>query len=138
MKGRFTKISAVGLLLAADATDFVAVEDTKTGLIWDAGESERMNFKAALEHPKTLTVAGFTDWRLPTAEELFSLADRTKFDPAIDTAFFPKCTGSWYWSSTVDASSPGDYAWVVFFSNGNSGYGSQSSRGLVRAVRSRQ
>jgi hypothetical protein len=139
MENRFTKISAAGLVLATDSGDgAAAVLDNTTNLIWVADESARMTWKAAGEYVKTLTVAGFTDWRLPTVEELFCLADRTKFDPAIDKAFFPQCDGGWYWSSTVDASSPGDYAWFVDFSDGYSLYYDQSHKGLVRAVRSRQ
>ena len=139
MEIRFTKIDAQGQPLAADAAGAVAVIDNTTGLMWDASEGDRMTWKDAGEHVKTLTLAGFTDWRLPTVEELFCLADRTKFNPAIDTAFFPKCEGGWYWSSTIDASSPGDCAWYVFFSYGYSlCYYLQSYGGLVRAVRSRQ
>jgi len=135
---RFTKISATGILLEADAPEWVAVLDNATNLIWDAGETKPMSWKKAMEHPKSLSLAGFTDWRSPNVEELFCLADRTKYDPAIDTAFFPNCKGGWYWSSTVDASSPGDYAWLVNFGYGSSDYGYQYSGGLVRAVRSRQ
>ena len=138
MENRFTKIDAAGQPLAADAADVAAVTDGTTGLMWVAGESEPMAWKDAGEYVKTLTVAGFTDWRLPTVEELFCLADRTKFNPAIDKAFFAQCGGGWYWSSTVDASSPGGCAWFVYFGGGNSGYARQYSKGLVRAVRSRQ
>jgi hypothetical protein len=138
MENRFRRIGATGLFLAADAADGVAVADDTTNLMWVAGESERMAWEAAGEYVKTLTVASCTDWRLPTVEELFCLADRTKFNPAIDKTFFPQCDGGWYWSSTVDASSPGDCAWYVYFYYGISYYDHQNVKGLVRAVRSRQ
>jgi hypothetical protein len=140
MGNRFTKMSAAGELLADDAEAWGAVLDNTTNLIWDAGESSKsMTWKKALEYPKVgLAIGGFTDWRLPTVEELFCLADRTKFNPAIDTAFFPKCKGDWYWSSTVDASSPGDYAWGVYFDGGFAYCYRQGYEGLVRAVRARQ
>ena len=138
MTSRFTKVGTAGELLPIEATEWVAVLDTTTNLIWDAGEHKPLAWKKALKYPATLAIAGFSDWRLPTVEELFVLADRTKFNPAIDTAFFPKCTGGWYWSSTVDASSPGDCAWGVYFGNGNSFCTHQSLEGLVRAVRPRQ
>ncbi len=138
MSNRFTKLDAAGIPLPAPATEWVAVLDERSGLIWDAGEYGPLAWKKALEFPKTLKTCGFDDWRLPTAEELFSLADRTKFDPAIDVAFFPKCAGGWYWSSTVDASSPGVYAWLVNFYSGTAYYSGQGGEGLVRAVRPRQ
>lgn len=85
---------------------------------------------------------GFTDWRLPTVEELFLLADRTKCRPAIDTEFFPTCRSDWYWTATDDASEPkdeetghSDYAWVVDFSYGYSGIDGRYLGNRVRAVR---
>ena len=80
--------------------------------------------------------AGFTDWRMPTAEELFALADRSRHSPAIDTDAFPTCKGGWYWSSTVDASSPSGCAWYVYFYDGGAYYDHQNYNGRVRAVRS--
>jgi hypothetical protein len=138
MSNRFTKIDAEGKPVAADATEWAAVLDERSGLFWQVEETEPMPWAKALEHPKTLAICGFSDWRLPTIEELFCLADHTKFNPAIDKAYFPKCASSWYWSSTIDASSPGDYAWFVNVYYGNAGYDPQAYGGLVRAVRARQ
>jgi hypothetical protein len=81
-----------------------------------------------------LTAGGHADWRLPTVEELFALADRTREDPAIDTDAFPDTKPSWYWSSTITAWNAA-CAWFVSFYDG---YASGSGRGLkafVRAVR---
>jgi hypothetical protein len=133
MSNRFVKIGADGAALAAEASEWSAVLDETTGLIWDAGEHKALTWKKALEFPKTLAIAGFSDWRLPTVEELFLLADRTKRSPAIDAAFFPKCTGGWYWTSTVEASSPGVFVWGVFFDSGRAYCGRQGYKGLVRA-----
>jgi hypothetical protein len=139
MTQRFTKIGGAGEALADDAAAWDAVLDNATGLMWVAGEDKPMKWKKAMTHPETLDTAGFKDWRLPTVEELFLLADRTKFNPAIDTAFFPDCKGGWYWSSTVDASSPGVFAWFVSFNYGYADYSFyQGYEGLVRAVRARQ
>lgn len=87
------------------------------------------------------THGGHTDWRLPTVEEAFLIPDRTKFDPAINTAFFPFLAGpflaggGWIWTSTVDASDPESFAWFVFLSYGYSDLYRQDSEGLVLAVR---
>ena len=132
---RFTKVSPTSLLLPADATEWAAVLDTKTNLMWDAKARAVEGFQAAQAVPGTLSVAGFTDWRVPTVEELFCLADRTRVRPAIDTDFFPDTASDWFWSSDVYASSPSDYAWIVHFDDGNSGWSSQDYEGFVRAVR---
>jgi hypothetical protein len=135
---RFRKVSDAGSLLATDADEWVAVLDTKTNLMWTVESVQVCNFKAAQEVPATLSTAGFKDWRMPTVEELFLLADRTRVSPAIDTTFFPGCKSDWYWTSTVYAPSPGGYAWFVLFYDGYSGWGNQLGEGFVRAVRAGQ
>jgi len=75
-------------------------------------------------------------WRLPTVEELFALADRTRSEPAIDTEVFPDTESDWYWSSTITARSS-VRAWCVSFSDGNAfNYRRDDNVCCVRAVRS--
>jgi hypothetical protein len=81
-------------------------------------------------------VAGHEDWRLPDVEELFLLADRTRREPAIDTAFFPDTHSDWYWTRTLFAAAP-SAAWFVYFNGGLSGYYDRDGlNAYVRAVRS--
>lgn len=135
---RFTKIGADGAKLADDAAEWVAVLDNTTALIWTVKETKEMNWKKAAAAVGKLDTAGFADWRLPTVEELFLLADRTKHSPAIDTAFFPDCKSEWYWTGTPAAYSPGDYAWGVSFGFGFAYWGGRDGGGCVRAVRASQ
>lgn len=134
---RFVKVGENGALLAADAEEWVAVLDTRTNLMWAVEVQKRMTYAKALEAPKKLAIAGFKDWRLPTVEELFLLADRTRRDPAIDTDFFPDTPSDWFWTSTP-ASSPSGYAWFVSFYYGSSNWTVQNSEFPVRAVRAGQ
>ncbi len=135
---RFVKIGESGALLAGDAEEWVAVLDTKTNLMWASESVAVPNWKAAQKVPGKLSVAGFRDWRMPSVEELFCLADRARVSPAIDTAFFPDTKSDWYWTSTVYAPSPGDCAWSVGFGDGGSGWDDQNNEGFVRAVRAGQ
>ena len=132
---RFRKIGDDGALLASGADEWVAVLDTRSNLMWAVEVLKRQTFEKAKASVAKLAIAGFKDWRLPTVEELFCLADRTRFNPAIDTDYFPKTPSEWFWSGTVDASSPADYAWFVFFNHGHSGWGYQYHESRVRAVR---
>jgi hypothetical protein len=120
-QNRFSKIAADGAVLPREATKWEAVLDNKTGLMWSLETKKAANWKAAQKVPGKIKAAGFTDWRMPTVEELFLLADRTKCDPAIDADFFPDTPSDWFWTSTVDCESPGDYAWLVSFGSGGSG-----------------
>ena len=134
----FSKIAADGSTLPVDATEWVAVLDSTTGLLWSAGNlgDKELNWQDAAKACSEFALCGYSDWRMPTVEELFCLADRSRYNPAIDTDFFPSTKSDWYWSSTPGASSPSGFAWGVDFDYGLSGYGGQSYTALVRPVRS--
>ena len=94
------------------------VTDTSTGLMWQqqAGSSTQ-TWEQALAYCEGLNLGGHTDWRLPTIKELRSLVDYSRYNPAINTTYFPNAAASWYWSSTTGAH--GTYfAWVVGFGLG--------------------
>ena len=81
-----------------------------------------------------LELAGHADWRLPDEYELQGIVDYGRFDPTIDTTYFPGTTSSDYWSSSTHTYSAGS-AWRVKFNDGCvKGY-SKTSYGYVRCVR---
>ena len=114
------------------------VTDTETGLMWQQDEALYMNWETALSYCEDLELAGYDDWRLPNINELQSLVDYSKHNPAIDTSF-PNAESSGYWSSTT-GSSNAVYAWIVYFLSGFvDGFSYDKSYSYyVRAVRSGQ
>jgi len=134
-KERFSKVGPQGAVLAADAATWVAVLDNTTGLMWSLQATKVDNWKDAEAAAKKVKAAGFCDWRLPTVEELFALAERTRHDPAIDEGFFPDTASDWFWSSTPWSGSPSGCAWGVFFYGGGACWGGRDYSGFVRAVR---
>jgi hypothetical protein len=140
---RFSKIGAKGTPLPADATEWDAVLDTKTGLVWAREPIKVSNWKPPTVKKieaqlKASRLGGFDDWRIPTVEELFPLADRTRVSPAIDVDFFPDCPSDWFWTSTLHHDAPAGYAWGVSFDGGGAGCGDRCCGGFVRAVRGGQ
>jgi hypothetical protein len=115
--------------------DGATVLDTTTGLEWtaDAISPSSMDWEDAKKAVADAKVAGHTDWRLPTIQELLTLVDYERRDPAINTDFFT-CKSSYYWSSTPVASSS-DFAWDVLFHGGYSDWSYVYGRAFVRAVR---
>jgi hypothetical protein len=78
--------------------------------------------------------SGQKDWRLPNVRELESLTDDTRDSPAINPAFFPNASSSYYWQSTSYAGNP-QYAWLVDFGHGYVPYTFKSDAYHVRCVR---
>jgi len=112
------------------------VLDTRTHLVWqDDVESKTIlkNFVGALSYCETLNLGGHSDWHLPSFNELYYLADRSKYNPSL-SATFQNVALSYYWSSTTNASNSSG-AWVVRFYNGGDGTYHKATSNSVRCVR---
>jgi len=94
------------------------VTDTSTGLMWQQSTSNKNLFPwtAALSYCEALTLAGYTDWRLPNMKELRTIVDY-KRSPAIDTDYFSDAMFHDYWSSTTREVNP-RFAWGIDFNYG--------------------
>jgi len=112
------------------------VTDNITGLMWqDDADAKTIHkdWEDTGTYCATLGLGGFSDWRLPTIDELVYITDKDKVDPAIDTAF-ANVVSSYYWSSTTYASN-GSNVWIVYFEYGDDYYDVKSNSYYVRCVR---
>ncbi len=72
------------------------VTDNVTGLMWQQDPGEKMTWEEAVENLETFELGGYTDWRLPTIKELYSLVQFTgetgrsseESTPYLDTDYF--------------------------------------------------
>lgn len=75
------------------------VTDNNTGMMWQqTPDYKHYSYDDAISYCEDLTTAGYTDWRLPTIKELYSIADfrgeivnprnDSENTPYIDTAYF--------------------------------------------------
>jgi hypothetical protein len=110
------------------------ITDITTDLMWMQTETRAMTWEKALAFCEDLVLAGYSDWRLPTVQELSRLVDDSRQEPSIDTGYFPGCRPSVYWSSTTHTLYPGS-AWQVSFDDGRVLGGPKGRRHYVRAVR---
>jgi hypothetical protein len=93
------------------------VTDNTTGLQWQDDINITKNWEDAIDYCETLTLGTHTDWRLPNFNELYSIVDRSKINPAIE-AIFQNVVLDHYWSSTTQISSKRN-AWSINFVDGS-------------------
>lgn len=79
------------------------VTDSITGLEWQQTDGGEMTVESAITYCDTLTLGGFTDWRLPNSHELFSILHHDKANPAINTSYFTLTDAEYWWSSQRQA-----------------------------------
>jgi hypothetical protein len=103
------------------------VLDKETGLVWERNpDIITRGWVPAGSHCYRREVANRKGWRLPTIEELASLADNDNSDPALPTDHpFSNVQASNYWSITT---TPGGSGYAVAFLDGDvDGFGKSST-----------
>lgn len=129
------------------------VTDTKTGLMWMRcslgqkwdgstcqGDATTYTWKKAIDSANNFSFAGYSDWRLPTVQELKTLVycsggQPTEWNEAISSGeydgcivtynsptivqeVFPNTPATWEWSSTPNDTDT-NHAWAVNFGKGS-------------------
>jgi hypothetical protein len=90
------------------------VTDNVTWLMWQqAVPAGTYTWAQAVAYCPTLTLAGHSDWRLPSLIELVSIVDYGRENPSIDPTYFPSTPAYWFWSSSPWAGSSSTIAWLV-------------------------
>ncbi len=112
------------------------VVDSATNLMWQDNADAKTVIKTwqdAIDYCEALSLGGYADWHLANYNELYSIADRSRYGPAIDPTFQNVVISS-YWSSTTGASDTSK-AWAVNFNYGYDGWGGKTYKAYVRCVR---
>lgn len=137
LSAEIIEVSKSGSLYTIDRDDKKEVVfDNKTSLMWQDDKSAATTTKDwqdAISYCDNLSFAGYGDWRLPKRIELLSIADKSKYNPAIKEGFKNISSGG-YWSSSPHVSGGSD-AWHVDFKVGNDSWHGKSHADYVRCVR---
>jgi hypothetical protein len=103
----------------------------------NCADSSRCDTEKFVVDVNANSLCGHSDWRMPTVEELMSLATSAEGSPTIDLAFFPNTMSATYYSIQSHARST-NYAWLVNFQYGYGGRYLKSELRHIRLVRSGQ
>ena len=105
------------------------ITDTITGLMWQQADGGEMTVERAVIYADTLVLGGYSDWRLPTAHESFSILNHQKNNPALDVAFFTISTAEYWWTSDKQAND----ATKIWCTNAGGGVGNHPKLETISA-----
>jgi hypothetical protein len=80
--------------------------------MWQQTDGGEMTYENAITYAENLSLATYTDWRLPNALESYSLLNHSKANPALDINFFTN-TGAEYWWTSEKQVNDASRIWVT-------------------------
>lgn len=130
MRRRKATAVAMGLFAAlliagGEAIAQGTVRDSRTGLTWEqADNKEWLNWEDACDYCDTLALGGYSDWRLPSVDELRTIVDHTELNMAMSSVYqgYSASRSQIYWTATEYAghsATPAHYAWGISFYSGS-------------------
>lgn len=119
------QINVPYFLLNADGT----VTDTVTGLMWQQVDGGEMTFERATEYCTNLRLGGYSDWRLPSAQEAFSILNHGRQNPPLDLKIFPISGAEYWWTGELQKGST-TKVWVT---NAGGGIGNHPKNETISA-----
>ena len=114
------------------------VTDNNTKLIWskNANLCGKKKWQDAMDYCSGLTIAGKSDWRLPSLSELKSIVDGSQTNPPLTLGHpFMNVQSMFYWTSTPRAIYTA-YKYIVTMSVGSTGFAPRDLEYYVWPVRS--
>ena len=93
------------------------ITDYTTGLMWQKTDGGEMTNENAVTYCTNLSLGGYSDWRLPTSQELFSINNYSFSNPALSSTYFTS-TGAEYWWTSEKKVDGATSIWVVNWGGG--------------------
>lgn len=108
------------------------VSDNVTGLMWQKiPSSSDYTWQEAVDYCNNLELGGYSDWRIPSAKELFSIGNFSSGWPYLNTTYFTLASGQvtkdeQYWTSNY-------YVGVTVEGGSNAAFGVNHVTGHIKA-----
>jgi hypothetical protein len=105
------------------------ITDNITGLMWQQADGGEMTIEAAFTYADNLVLGGFSDWRLPSPMEGFSILNHQNNNPAMNSTYFTASAAEYWWTNTYQA---GDNT-KVWTTNAGGGIGNKPKSETISA-----
>lgn len=105
------------------------VLDNVTGLQWQQTDAGEMTYEQAVLYADTCALGGFTDWRLPSPLEAYSIVHFNRNKPPLNISYFSSSTAEYWWTNSVQYNDP-TKVWVT---NAGGGIGNHLKKETISA-----
>ncbi len=105
------------------------ITDNVTGLMWQQVDGGEMTIENATIYCNDLSLGGFSDWRLPTPIESFSILNHQNTNPALNTTYFTLTAAEYWWTSVYEK----DSTTKVWCTNAGGGIGNHPKTETISA-----
>ncbi|MEI6021857.1 MAG: DUF1566 domain-containing protein [Bacteroidota bacterium] len=105
------------------------VIDSITGLMWQVADGGEMTFSTALVYCASLSLGGYTNWRLPNAHEAFSILNHQYVNPSLNVSVFTANTADYWWTSDRQVNDSS----FIFVTNAGGGIGNHPKLETISA-----
>ena len=113
------------------------VKDPTTNLIWEDtnhATEDKVTHNEATKYCASLKLGEVSGWRVPTLNELLTIVDYTRYEPAALKEFSHIEIGTMYWTSTPYLISKNQF-WGIEFKDGATDSASKNYNRYVRCVK---
>ena len=107
------------------------------GICYNKANGAQCDTQGYIQALNAANYCGYSDWRMPSDNELFSIVDYSRYSPSINPIFMNTQSSGYYWSASPDANR-NDLAWGMYFENGITVINPRLNSLYVRAVRGSQ
>jgi Protein of unknown function (DUF1566)/Secretion system C-terminal sorting domain len=105
------------------------ITDNITGLMWQQADGGEMTIENAISYADNLVLGGFSDWRLPSPSESFSIMNHQNNMPAINTTYFINTNAGYWWTNAYQFGDPTK----VWTTNAGGGIGNKPKAETISA-----
>lgn len=105
------------------------ITDNVTNLMWQQTDGGEMTIENAITYCNSLSLGGYSGWRLPTPMEAMSILNLQKNNPSMDIVYFPSTGAEYWWTNTFQV---GDNT-KVWCTNSGGGIGNKPKTETISA-----
>ncbi len=105
------------------------ITDNVTGLMWQQVDGGEMIIENATTYCDNLALGGYSDWRLPSPIESFSILNHQNNNPAMNSTYFTTSQAEYWWTNAYQA---GDNT-KVWCTNAGGGIGNKPKSETISA-----